>query len=65
MLAVKPARRDAAMLLSLRMDKAEFRTVFAGVRPARIAVLFDERDTYWQETCLRIIECLFLVGRRA
>ena len=40
------------------MDKAEFRTVFAGVRPARIAVLFDEKDTYWQETCRRIIECL-------
>jgi len=46
------------MLRSVGMDKAEFRTVFAGVRPARIAVLFDERDTYWQERCRRIIECL-------
>ena len=46
------------MLLSVGMEKSEFRTVFAGVRPARIAVLFDERDTYWHQTCQRIIECL-------
>lgn len=40
------------------METAEFRTVTAGVRPARIAVLLDEGDTDWQETCRRIIECL-------
>lgn len=36
----------------------EFRTVFAGVRPARLAVLIDQGDAEWQDTCRRIIECL-------
>jgi hypothetical protein len=40
------------------MDAPEFRTVFAGVRPARLAVLVDQGDTDWQNTCRRIIECL-------
>jgi hypothetical protein len=43
---------------SLPMGAAEFRTVFAGVRPARIAVLIDQDDQDWQETCRRIIESL-------
>ena len=40
------------------MDAPEFRTVFAGVRPARLAVLVDQDDQDWQDTCRRIIECL-------
>jgi len=40
------------------MERVEFRTVFAGVRPARVAVLLDQDDPGWQDTCRRVIECL-------
>lgn len=39
-------------------EALEFRTVFAGVRPARLAVLIYRNDPYWQETCRRVLECL-------
>ena len=38
------------------MQAADFKTIFASVRPARVAVLLDRSDPDWQETCLRIIE---------
>ncbi len=47
----------STMLSSLPMDAPDFRTVFAGVRPARVAVLVDQGDPEWQDTCRRIIEC--------
>jgi hypothetical protein len=34
----------------------DFKTLFVGVRPPRIAILVNVSDTDWQETCLRIIE---------
>src|ERR1035437_6011341 len=40
------------------MEATEFRTVFAGVRPPRLAVLVDQTDVQWQDTCRRVIECL-------
>jgi len=43
---------------SISMDASEFRTVFTGVRPARIAVLVDQDDSDWQDTCRRVIEYL-------
>jgi hypothetical protein len=39
------------------MAMADFKTVYAGVRPARVAVLVDTPDERWQETCRRILEC--------
>ncbi len=45
------------VISSLPMD-AQFRTVFAGVRPPRLAVLVDQGDSDWQDTCRRLIECL-------
>ena len=38
------------------MDKSTFKTIHASVRPARVAVLVDEADKDWQNTCLRVIE---------
>ena len=40
------------------MAMPEFKTIFAGVRAPRCAVLMDAADPDWQETCRRIIECL-------
>jgi hypothetical protein len=40
------------------MATSEFRTVFAGVRPSRLAVLLDQNDDDWHNTCRRVIECL-------
>lgn len=40
------------------MAISDFRTIFAGVRAARVAVFMDATDPEWQETCRRIIECL-------
>jgi hypothetical protein len=34
-----------------------FRTVYASVRPARIAFLVHQEAPDWQEMCLRLIEC--------
>jgi hypothetical protein len=33
-----------------------FKTVNTSVRPARVAVLIDKNDEYWQDTCLHVIE---------
>lgn len=40
------------------MITPNFKTVLASVRPARIAVLIDQRDEDWQAICLRVIEFL-------
>jgi hypothetical protein len=37
-------------------SKVELKTLFAGVRPPRIAIFVDDSDQDWQETCLRVIE---------
>src|SRR5215831_13868867 len=39
------------------MAIANFKTVYAGVRPARVAILVDTPDEHWQETCRRLLEC--------
>lgn len=39
----------------------DFKTLFIGVRPARVAVLMNSEDGDWKNTCLRIIECLSTV----
>jgi hypothetical protein len=38
------------------MDKLAFKTLHASVRPGRVAILVDNTDKDWQQTCLRIIE---------
>src|SRR5437764_11190751 len=39
------------------MARADFETVYAGVRPPRVAILLDTGDQQWQETCRRLMEC--------
>jgi hypothetical protein len=34
----------------------QYKTILANVRPPRLAVLIDENDSYWRDTCLRVIE---------
>jgi hypothetical protein len=38
------------------MPTADYKTIFASVRPHRVAVLVDRSDPDWRDTCLRIIE---------
>jgi hypothetical protein len=38
------------------MDKLAFKTLHASVRLGRVAILVDNTDKDWQQTCLRIIE---------
>jgi hypothetical protein len=40
------------------MPIPDFKTISAGVRASRVAVLVDAADPDWRETCRRIIECL-------
>jgi hypothetical protein len=40
------------------MGNVEFRTVYAGVRPARLAILLGTADPHWQQTSSRVMECL-------
>jgi hypothetical protein len=37
-------------------DANSFKVVHSSVRPMRVAVLVDAKETQWQDTCLRIIE---------
>jgi hypothetical protein len=38
------------------MESLSFKTIFATVRPPRIAVLVPSDDPHWQNTCLRVLE---------
>ena len=34
----------------------DFKTLFVGVRPARVAILLNGNDQDWQDSCMRILE---------
>jgi hypothetical protein len=41
---------------AFKMSKAAFKTLQAGVRPSRLAVLVDVQDPHWSDTGRRVIE---------
>lgn len=38
------------------METTTFKTVFAGVRPPRVATFLDRNDPDWEHTCLQMIQ---------
>lgn len=42
--------------MSANAKDFSFRKVFTSLRPARIAILLDQTDQEWMDTCLRIVE---------